>query len=695
MPLKNMSYFFMTFQPTSSDSTPSRLITPRDQTLDAFRKAVSRDCFICSKLWNLKSTKNIIRANSTRSELTIQVDPFIWYGRPLVNAQIQPSTLDTQHQLTLLIESEYSELFSFDNIDESTGSSETLDLAHSWFQACLQGHDQCKRLPTLAVNWLPTRLVDIGSEGETNWRLVITSEDSELKHCQPPPQYMTLSYRWGTEAQKVLLSSHNLELLRHGSLIVQLPQTFQDLVIVAHRLDIRYVWVDCLCIIQDSRSDWEKEALTMRDVYTNASCNIAASASSSPAGGLFRSRVAKDIRPGIVMSKLASQEPREFYMFDKGYWDRHLLQGALHTRGWVFQERFLSPRQVYFTRSQIMWECLEEHKCEGFPRGVPLHKSSKSIRRLLSSRENDNEAKVEGLMTFDALGLWTDIVATYSNCQFSFKEDKLYALGGIAKVFQKVTGDTYLAGLWRSRLLHQLDWYTLMPQPRITSRYRAPSWSWVSVDGPVQPSHPAKGYNFLAEVMDANVTATSEGGDLVNVIGGSITLRAKVPKDKALPPFTTWPHLDAIDDNLKRSGRTSLLPLRNQEVKWQDLERNRSGNTSDVTCLLLNKVDGSRNTSWSHLGITCVAVFEKKSMNTKQSQPMPHFYKLYLKQQDGIISSMKPSYNMLSVVSRFLHNSVSVSQMFSPDGIQYTILFPCKRSKGHYRCTAAVSEHIA
>ncbi|KAK1705813.1 heterokaryon incompatibility protein-domain-containing protein [Colletotrichum lupini] len=569
MPLKNMSYFFMTcpltertldcnsnmstdttflcsickqvVQPTSSDSTPSRLITPRDQTLDAFRKAVSRDCFICSKLWNLSELHRIGWESLDPQlwrPLSFRVDKEYYKGqlhqiRVMViyrdPTQIHSERItDLRFRLIPSSESEYSELFSFDNIDESTGSSETLDLAHSWFQACLQGHDQCKRLPTLAVNWLPTRLVDIGSEGETNWRLVITSEDSELKHCQPPPQYMTLSYRWGTEAQKVLLSSHNLELLRHGSLIVQLPQTFQDLVIVAHRLDIRYVWVDCLCIIQDSRSDWEKEALTMRDVYTNASCNIAASASSSPAGGLFRSRVAKDIRPGIVMSKLASQEPREFYMFDKGYWDRHLLQGALHTRGWVFQERFLSPRQVYFTRSQIMWEYLEEHKCEGFPRGVPLHKSSKSIRRLLSSRENDNEAKVEGLMTFDALGLWTDIVATYSNCQFSFKEDKLYALGGIAKVFQKVTGDTYLAGLWRSRLLHQLDWYTLMPQPRITSRYRAPSWSWVSVDGPVQPSHPAKGYNFLAEVMDANVTATSEGGDLVNVIGGSITLRAKV-----------------------------------------------------------------------------------------------------------------------------------------------------------------------
>ncbi|EXF86026.1 hypothetical protein CFIO01_07594 [Colletotrichum fioriniae PJ7] len=455
MPLKNMGYYFMTYpltertldcdsnmstdttflcsickqvvQPTSSDSTSRLWVTPPDQTLDAFRQAVLRDCFICSKLWNLKR--------------------------------------------------EYEDLFSFDKIDESTGSTGTLDLAHSWFSECFHGHDQCKRLPTSAVNWLPTRLVDIGSRGETTWRLVVTSENSKLKRYQPRPQYMTLSYRWGTEPQKLVLSSHNLDLLGRGSPIVQLPQTFQDLIVVAHHLGIR----------------------------------------------------------------------------------------------------------------------------------------------------NDNETEVEGLMPFDTLDLWIDMVATYSKCEFSVKEDKLYALGGIAKLFQEVTGDTYLAGLWRSRLLHQLDWYTLMPQPRIMSKYRAPSWSWASVDGPVQPTHPAHGYHFLAEVVDASVTTTSAGNDLVNVIGGSITLRAKVydatyereypltndglihfgSKDKAFPPFRTWPHLDAVEDNLKKSGYTSLLPLRNQEVNWEYLEWDQSGDTNDVTCLILEKVGASKNTyrkiGWMYL----------------------------------------------------------------------------------------------
>ncbi|KAI3539416.1 hypothetical protein CSPX01_08862 [Colletotrichum filicis] len=441
-------------QRTSSHSTCSPWITPPDQTLDAFRKAVLRDCFICSKLWNLSELHRIGWESLDPQlwrPLSFRVDKEYYEGNDILH-QIRvivmyrdPTQTHSERSTELRFrlipssEREYEDLFSFDKIDESTGSTGTLDLAHSWFSECFHGHDQCKRLPTSAANWLPTRLVDIGSRGETTWRLVVTSENSKLKRYQPRPQYMTLSYRWGTEPQKLVLSSHNLDLLGRGSPIVQLPQTFQDLVVVAHHLGIRYVWIDCLCIIQDSRNDWEKEALTMREVYTNAACNVAASASSSPAGGLFRSRVTKDIRPGIVKSNLAFQEPGEFYMFDKGYWDRHLLYGALHTRGWVFQERFLSPRQIYFTRSQVMWECLEEHKCEGFPRGIPLHESSKSIKRLLPPQRNDDETKGEGLMPFDTLDLWIDIVATYSKCEFSVKEDKLYALGGIAKLFQEVT----------------------------------------------------------------------------------------------------------------------------------------------------------------------------------------------------------------------------------------------------------------
>lgn len=48
------------------------------------------------------------------------------------------------------------------------------------------------------------------------------------------------------------------------------PPTSTDAIQVALRLDIQYIWVDSLCIIQDSKRDWRREASRMADVYSKA-----------------------------------------------------------------------------------------------------------------------------------------------------------------------------------------------------------------------------------------------------------------------------------------------------------------------------------------------------------------------------------------------------------------------------------------
>ncbi|KAF4906973.1 hypothetical protein CGCVW01_v012693 [Colletotrichum viniferum] len=409
--------------------------------------------------------------------------------------------------LTITIGSEYENLFVFSDIEESTGSSQTLDLAYSWFRECTSRHTRkCKAHSGQTEGWLPSGIIDIGSHGDTQWKLLITSTDAILSESL---LYLTLSYRWGDDVQHELLTSSTMSQFRQGVEISSLPKTFQDTVIVARRLGIRYIWIDCLCIIQDSRDDWETEAPEMRHVYVNAACNIAASASDDADRGLFRSRDRRDIRPGLVTSTLASGHPKTFYIFDKGYWDRHLLGGSLHRRGWVFQERFLGPRQLYFTQHQALWECLEEHKCEGFPRGIPLHTSFKDTERLLKPFEE----------------LWCNHVTAYAQCHFTKPEDKLYAFSGIAKLFQEVSSDRYLAGIWRSRVLYLLNWSVFTPKPKLSVQYRAPSWSWASVDGPLKMHTYFGRYNFQVTVLEMEVTTKSGGQDVVDVTGGFIKLR--------------------------------------------------------------------------------------------------------------------------------------------------------------------------
>jgi hypothetical protein len=98
----------------------------------------------------------------------------------------------------------------------------------------------------------------------------------------------------------------------------------------------------------------------------------------------------------------------------------------------------------------------------------------------VSSR--DNEA--------DSLYIrWSQLVRTYSETALTKPSDRLPALSGMAKVFPMRLKDEYLAGLWKRDLGHGLIWTAqTLDSYRRTETYRAPSWSWASVEGGVDQS---------------------------------------------------------------------------------------------------------------------------------------------------------------------------------------------------------------
>jgi hypothetical protein len=60
-----------------------------------------------------------------------------------------------------------------------------------------------------------------------------------------------------------------------------LPQTIQDAISVTHRLGIRYLWVDALCIIQDNPIDKSTEINAVGANYKNATLTISAASAAS------------------------------------------------------------------------------------------------------------------------------------------------------------------------------------------------------------------------------------------------------------------------------------------------------------------------------------------------------------------------------------------------------------------------------
>src|SRR5579862_1068655 len=151
----------------------------------------------------------------------------------------------------------------------STASNAAFKLARGWFGWCKMTHDKCT---DPGNEKLPTRLVYVGKQFPLEPQLQLSAE---LTESEKPVEYLALSHCWGT-AKFLTLETSNIDEFRLGIPWERLSRTFQDAIITTARLGFSYIWIDSLCIIQDSKEDWERESLAMTDVYRNAQCTIAA-----------------------------------------------------------------------------------------------------------------------------------------------------------------------------------------------------------------------------------------------------------------------------------------------------------------------------------------------------------------------------------------------------------------------------------
>lgn len=284
---------------------------------------------------------------------------------------------------------------------------------------------------------------------------------------------------------------------------------------VAEELRISYLWIDALCIIQDSHEDWEMESSQMADIFAFAYIHIAALASADAQSGLFRTRCPTSINAMSLQVNVKGEMPETYCaVLDHS----HEMESApLARRGWIFQEQTLSTRTLFFGRRFLSWECLECHLSEAYPTGVPWEKAQNLSTRLKFRHFSPKSAFGRMLATVSDYHLssenthslpthqepdyrkhmWDGIVERYSRCELSRAEDKLVALTGIVQRFGRVFKDECFAGMWRKELPSSLLWSVPGDGVR-PHQYRAPSWSWASVDGPVRP--PVRTSRVTAEV---------------------------------------------------------------------------------------------------------------------------------------------------------------------------------------------------
>lgn len=368
----------------------------------------------------------------------------------------------------------------------------------NWLDDCVAHHSACRGSGTDA-RFLPTRLIDVGDTSSDSVRLC---ESASLDN--PRGSYMTLSHCWGKKKFQTL-TTNCLEDFKDHIPVDCLSKTFLDAIAITRRCNIQYLWIDSLCIIQDSAEDWAIESALMAEVYTNSFLNIAATAAHDGDHGCFVARDRLSIDPCITSINRANTEdpsllPTGQYMcIDKHIWDNGVETAPLNTRAWVVQERYLAPRILHFGRHHIFWECCEKQLAEAHPPWLATNISTMKQRSSLEDigwlrwHQFSNASRTgEADLTKDHEGVlapyssWEDIVRSYTKCNLTVDTDKLVALSGIAREMQKQLGDQYVAGMWRQHLVYQLLWrgaaqgYLCRPK-----KYCAPTWSWASVVGAV------------------------------------------------------------------------------------------------------------------------------------------------------------------------------------------------------------------
>lgn len=504
------------------------------------------------------------------------------------------------------------------------------DASSKWAQErlaeCASSHESCQS-PT-GDRFLPTRLINLqpGYKG-----LDVRLEDGPS--VRSGSSYIALSYSWGDHRPACITTVDTLAQNKVRIPWDKLPLTFQDAAAFTLSLGMQYLWIDSICIIQEDEEDWQRESGKMYAVYKNSYLTISALSGRDSTYGLRNMSVEQgsvlltNLR--IAQTKYPLYMRRNHYLDSvagdniKGSFDDICRRYPLLSRAWAYQERTVSPRVMFFSESEMIFQCLGNAECEcgatqeyyqgnaskltktdifqktrirSPEKGTSEDKRSAGIMgmhmralsglkakmtHLISKRARDDTQDESTGRARQAAATWRQkVVWEYSALAITMPRDRLPAVGAIAEQFQRVrVGETYLAGLWSGSLLDDLLWISGGPplrSPKCKDRLKRlsslPTWSWASLhsnivylnDGVTEPK---------AEVLEADCSYV--GGNAFGVLQSSkLVLRGRV-----LKALLRW-----TDDNVSicfhnRGAWTEFSDSTEgfQRTLWADMDRDQEG----------------------------------------------------------------------------------------------------------------------
>ncbi|KAJ4294144.1 hypothetical protein N0V90_007834 [Kalmusia sp. IMI 367209] len=347
-----------------------------------------------------------------------------------------------------------------------SGSQFNINTIREWIRSCDRSHSCIPR----NTSFLPTRVIDVGDEHSSAVRLICIDREHATA-----AKYLALSHRWGSPTTNTLFRTlkSNLATYKEAIQVADLPKTFEQAVKISRKMDIRYLWIDSLCIVQDDPEDWDHESRLMEQVFSSAYVTIAATCASGTNDGFLKTR------PERQSVKMAKRDSSYFVCeaIDSFYQD--VDQADLNKRGWVLQERALSRRTIHFTETQCYWECGGGVRCETL--------TKMKNRRASFLGDADFPRSVESDVKGMKIEFFQDLYSKYSKLALTFCADRPIAIRGLERRIIQSLDTKGAYGVFDIPYFHRcLLWKRSGTMLKKITMFRGdviPSWSWMAYEG--------------------------------------------------------------------------------------------------------------------------------------------------------------------------------------------------------------------
>jgi hypothetical protein len=392
---------------------------------------------------------------------------------------------------------------------------EGIDVARvqNWLRACDGNHSSCTWRDTSAASTIrpSDRTPDAGAIDKTaslhfksgfneaatsNFR-VIDIEDGYIKPVPLDTRYVALSYVWGQLPMLQLRKDNFKSFTSKGaleSIYHNLPRTVTDAIDLLRALDLRYLWIDGLCLIQDDADDVTLGVSMMNSIYHGSYFTVVAAAGQDANAGL----------PGLQQGFERSGRKQNIVKLPSGLQltishsiDWHLRQSIHNQRGWTLQELVLPDRTLIFVNGQAYFRCHEANWSEetwADQQTCWLDADDSNISRLPDP--------LEGFLP--SCWAYQKICEDFSRRKLRNDEDALRALQGILRPTAAGMDTDLIEGLPGYYLDHFLLFISGTGDMRRRSQFA--SYSWAGWEG--SKMWPRENYEWPS--LSSQGAATSE-----------------------------------------------------------------------------------------------------------------------------------------------------------------------------------------